>query len=424
MPNQDQHAILLLTAHFGGATKGDPRPLGPKEWGEFAQWLRAEGHRPGDLVNGAADQLIANWNHRKITTERLRFLLARGSAMALALEKWERAGIWVLTRGDENYPTRLKQRLGSSAPPVFFGCGNQRLLNQGGVAFVGSRKATDEHLSFTRKASKVVAAAGQSVVSGGARGVDETAMLAALEDEGTVIGVLGDSLLRAVSSSKYRKALRRGDLVLISPYQPEARFQVGNAMGRNKYIYCLSDAAVVVTCEEGSGGTWAGATEALKHRWVPVWTYRGEVEGNGLAALEAMGAGRLSPDSDLRVAALFEGHSTLDVAPDAKPEAPIAIKPQSAQVESEEAAPYMTPNRETTTDPAEALFNAFLEQLQLMIQTEPMKPDEIAQRLQIKPVQARDWLQKAEKAGLIDKVSKKPAAYAWASQGRLILGDG
>ena len=35
------------------------------------------------------------------------------------------------------------------------------------------------------------------------------------------------------------------NLVLISPFYPDAGFNVGNAMQRNKYIYCLSDAAMV-----------------------------------------------------------------------------------------------------------------------------------------------------------------------------------
>ena len=41
---------------------------------------------------------------------------------------------------------------------------------------------------------------GENIISGGARGVDESAMLGALEVEGTVIGILANGLLRACSS--------------------------------------------------------------------------------------------------------------------------------------------------------------------------------------------------------------------------------
>ena len=66
--------------------------------------------------------------------------------LGLALEKWQRAGLWVMTRSDEDYPFRLKSRLKYDAPPVLFGCGNRQLLDRGGIAVVGSRDATEGDL--------------------------------------------------------------------------------------------------------------------------------------------------------------------------------------------------------------------------------------------------------------------------------------
>ena len=51
--------------------------------------------------------------------------------------------------------------------------------------------------------------------------------------EGTAAGVLADSLLRAATSAFYRKHLTAANLVFVSPLNPEAGFNVGNAMGRN-----------------------------------------------------------------------------------------------------------------------------------------------------------------------------------------------
>ena len=42
-------------------------------------------------------------------------------------------------------------------------------------------------------------------------------------------------------------------------------------MGRNKLIYSLADYAIVVASDAEKGGTWAGATEALKAKWLPVF---------------------------------------------------------------------------------------------------------------------------------------------------------
>ena len=95
-------------------------------------------------------------------------------------------------------------------------------------------------------------------------------MFGALEKEGGSVGVLANDLARAVVSKKYRNYISSGQLTLITPYGPDAGFSVGNAMGRNKLIYVLSDIAVVV--HSGTdGGTWAGAQENLKKDWVPLF---------------------------------------------------------------------------------------------------------------------------------------------------------
>jgi predicted Rossmann fold nucleotide-binding protein DprA/Smf involved in DNA uptake len=53
-------------------------------------------------------------------------------------------------------------------------------------------------------------------------------------------------------------------------------------MGRNKIVYALSQITFVVAAVDGSGGTWAGAKEALDHRstTVAVWTGKGATDGN------------------------------------------------------------------------------------------------------------------------------------------------
>jgi len=76
----------------------------------------------------------------------------------------------------------------------------------------------------------------------------------------------------------------------MTPYAPSAGFSVGNAMGRNKIIYALSKAVVVVRSDEGSGGTWAGAVEALRNKTSNVISWTGPGTGPGNAELVAQGA--------------------------------------------------------------------------------------------------------------------------------------
>lgn len=203
--------------------------------------------------------------------------------LGLAVEKWTNQGLWVLGRGDSQYPKRLKQRLRHSAPAIIYGIGNIELLSEGGLAVVGSRDVDEEGLGYTQRVAQTCAEQGIQVVSGGARGVDSSAMLAVLEAGGTAVGVLADSLSKAAVAGKYRAGIKEGRLTLVSAFDPGASFNAGNAMGRNKYIYAVADYALVVSSSVGKGGTWAGATEALeKIKDVPVFVrMQGTVpEGN------------------------------------------------------------------------------------------------------------------------------------------------
>ncbi|MYD75200.1 MAG: DNA-processing protein DprA [Gammaproteobacteria bacterium] len=266
-------AVLLLTAHFSKTRKETVKPLTPKEWGRFALWLKDKSLAPEQLMMGQPGELLNGWLDKTITLDRIEFLLDRGPALALATEKWLRAGLWMMTRSDQDYPLRLKKRMKTDSPALLFGCGNRALLNTGGLAVVGSRNAAEKDLEYSWDLGMLAAGDGYSIVSGGARGVDEAAMLGALEAEGTVIGVLADNLLRICSTAKYRKHLMANNLALISTFYPEAGFSAGNAMQRNKYIYVLSDAAMVVHSGE-KGGTWNGALENVKKTWVPLWVKR------------------------------------------------------------------------------------------------------------------------------------------------------
>ncbi|MEI9864693.1 MAG: DNA-processing protein DprA [Limisphaerales bacterium] len=93
-------------------------------------------------------------------------------------------------------------------------------------------------------------------MSGGAKGIDRAAMHGALLADGDVAGVMADSLERAALARDNREPLMEGRLVLISPYDPAAGFNVGHAMQRNKVIYALADAGLVVTSDFEKGGTW------------------------------------------------------------------------------------------------------------------------------------------------------------------------
>ncbi len=67
-------------------------------------------------------------------------------------------------------------------------------------------------------------------------------------------------------------------------------FSVGAAMGRNRLIYTLADYASVVASDAETGGTWAGATEALRINWVSVFVLEHATTSKGNKLLLQKGA--------------------------------------------------------------------------------------------------------------------------------------
>ena len=274
---------MLLTVSFGKQDKSDPKPLSPREWTDLRQRLKERNLDPSVLLKNGWKEHLTGIDESEQQIPRLEGLLKRGMALGLALEKWQRAGIWFITRMDQDYPLLINSRLKESAPPVLFGVGDRNLLNPDhAIAVVGTRDAYEDDLKFAEKVGVDAADWGSTVVSGGARGVDQKAMLGALNNQGTAIGVLAHSLIREATSLKYRKYLqdKLSSLVLVSACNPDAGFNKGNAFARNKYIYCMAKIAFVVSSKHGQGGTWAGAEEAIREQWLPVFVKRPAQSGN------------------------------------------------------------------------------------------------------------------------------------------------
>lgn len=286
--SNNTQAILLLTAPL--ITSRREQSLELLSTGEFNRLMKVlyENNRePSDLLGPEASELM-NEIGNSFDVERLNRLLQRGFLLTQALDKWQTCSIFVVSREDPEYPQRLRSRLQEYAPPVLYGCGDSTILNTGGLAIVGSRNIDETLVEYTENVGRLAARSGYTVISGGARGIDQTAMGGALQAEGKVIGVLADSLDRHALSRELREYIMSDQLVLISPYDPSAGFNVGNAMQRNKAIYALADAALIVSSDYKKGGTWSGAIEQLeKYRFIPVYVRsNGEPEKSLKALLE------------------------------------------------------------------------------------------------------------------------------------------
>ncbi len=244
----------------------------------------------GALVLKGEHQLVRDYGLSDETAARIARLSQRATALAFELERLEKSGIHTVTAFDERYPSDWRTRLEAKAPPLMHAAGALELFDTLGLGVVGSRDASQAGGQVARDVACLAARRGIPLVSGGARGVDQMAMDAAFKADGSVVGILAESLSRKLKRSDVRRAVHDGDTVMCSPYSPEAPFSAGNAMGRNKLIYAQTALTVVVASADGSGGTWSGATEALKHGYGNVAVWRGDGEGPGNAKLENQGA--------------------------------------------------------------------------------------------------------------------------------------
>jgi DNA processing protein len=292
--SEDGTAILLLCSAFGAKadrTGEDPAPYTLAEWNQLARKIQSSvWRRPGALAGKSADELAQGLGVPSPESERIVRLLERGGRVALEMENPFSRGMWVVTRVDDRYPARLRESLKHQAPTVLFGAGDIDLLQGPGIAVVGSRDIDEAGQNFAREIGRRCAQAGVPVVSGAARGTDSLAMEAAIGAGGKVFGVLANSLERVIRQADLRQLLLDGRLVFLTPYTPTAGFSVGAAMGRNKVIYGLAEAGVVVSSDFEKGGTWAGAVEALKAGWCPLAARAGAGVPKGNSELIRKGA--------------------------------------------------------------------------------------------------------------------------------------
>ncbi len=285
--NRTLIAVALTSRLINGAA------LSPRGWRAIRSLLE-DGVEGADLAESGAALLQPD------DRAALGARLASIDDFGAELRQLEGARIEAICEFDEAYPKLWLERLGAKAPPVVFTCGKAALLRGPCLAIVGSRDADGAALRFARECARAASESGLAVASGGARGVDAAAMRGSVEFGGVAIGVLADGLLRAATLPENAESLESGRLVLCSPYAPAAPFATGNAMGRNKLVYALSEAAVVVSCAAGSGGTWAGAVEALRAGWCPVLAWQRDALEPGARALVAKGAFGIRSADEIR----------------------------------------------------------------------------------------------------------------------------
>jgi len=291
--SDDSKAILLICSDIvvKYVKNVDLKPLTVAEWNKISKKLLDSSMKsPKAFFDTTVDDWRAHLDISQDEAERIENLLKQSAYLGFELERLANMGIWVTTRAEKTYPTALKSKLKYKSPVVLYCSGNPDLFEEEGIAIVGSRNVDEDGMNFAQVVARKCANERLTVISGGAKGVDTIAQMAALSSDGTVISVLADSMEKVVRKRELRDAIIENKLLIVSPFNPESTFKIYNAMDRNKYIYALSKAAIVVSSDYGKGGTWSGATENLKNGWVPLYVRNGSNVPQGNLELIKKGA--------------------------------------------------------------------------------------------------------------------------------------
>lgn len=308
MKDSPTAALLLVNrlAKVDGA-----KPLSAREYWNLLNLIPD----PGTLLGLGVDQ-VRTLGLDPEFAERVVRLLDASIPFAFERERLESSGIQVVSTLDETFPNRLQARLGTACPAFLLVVGLPTWIDSGGLGVVGSRDVNDSGAEVARRAAVAAADRGEPVVSGHARGVDQIAISATLERGGRVTGIPSEGLTKVARGAAVRHAVLAEQLCLVSPYGPMSPFSAANAMARNKLIYALADRTFVVASDKESGGTWAGATEALQRHFGPVAVWLGDGGGPGNVALTHRGASPIHNLDDLTGELQPSGQLALDSLPD------------------------------------------------------------------------------------------------------------
>jgi DNA processing protein len=184
---------------------------------------------------------------------------------AFLAESFLSQGYEIIPITSAEYSKTLKKNLKATyAPSVLYVKGNKQLMQEGSIAIVGSRSASQVALDFTDNIAKQACQDYKVVVSGFAKGVDKQALDSALNYKGQSIIVLPQGIMTFNTGFKtYYQQILTGDVLVVSTFFPKAPWKTELAMARNPIIYGLAEEIYVAESAD-KGGTWSGVVDGLK----------------------------------------------------------------------------------------------------------------------------------------------------------------
>ncbi len=182
--------------------------------------------------------------------------IALGKSLELASAEYDRIremGAAIIVRGDPEFPNRLLEIY--DPPLVLYVKGTAEIIDQPGIAVIGTRHPTPYGLGMAERLACDLAARGLVIISGMARGVDTAAHRGALSSHGPTIAVWGTGVdvIYPKENQKLSEQILEAGGAIVSEF-PLGTFPAPqNFPIRNRIISGLSIGVLVLEAGEYSG---------------------------------------------------------------------------------------------------------------------------------------------------------------------------
>jgi DNA processing protein len=212
--------------------------------------------RRADLANYASADAVQSLDSESV---------ARAVDQALA---WlAQPGRAIVTLADAAYPRLLLEI--PDPPPVLYCHGRTELLNRPSLAVVGSRNASAQGASNAEQFARSFSAAGLTIVSGLAQGIDAAAHRGGLAAEGSTLAVLGtgvDNPYPRANAALAAEIAERG--LMVSEFALGTKALAYNFPRRNRLISGLAQGCLVIEAALASGSLITARSAAEQGREV------------------------------------------------------------------------------------------------------------------------------------------------------------
>ena len=276
--NAREQGFLLLTSHLGDPQR---KVLTVAQLRNLFLRVQAADAPTQDRELTCEDITALGYDWE--TAMRILELLSQQEQLDWYVKRGYKAGCIPISRISAQYPLELRKKLELDCPGCLWAKGDLDLLGKPAISLVGSRELLKKNAAFAKEVGRQAARQGYVLISGNAKGADQTAQNACLEAGGNVIAIVADALENQPLNDR---------ILYLSEDGFDLPFSGLRALSRNHFIHAMGKITLVAQCNFEKGGTWDGTKNNLKKGYSPVFCFR---DGSkGVEALLNMGANPVS----------------------------------------------------------------------------------------------------------------------------------